>query len=43
MKLIDTGQVLLDLDDDGVGHLRLNRPEASNGMTCRSCAPSTTR
>ncbi|MFC5995019.1 enoyl-CoA hydratase/isomerase family protein [Pseudonocardia hispaniensis] len=32
MKLIETGMVLLDLDDDGVGHLRLNRPEASNGM-----------
>jgi 2-(1,2-epoxy-1,2-dihydrophenyl)acetyl-CoA isomerase len=32
MELIDSGQVLLDLDDDGVGHLRLNRPEASNGM-----------
>jgi 2-(1,2-epoxy-1,2-dihydrophenyl)acetyl-CoA isomerase len=32
VKLIDTGQVLLDLDDDGVGRLRLNRPEASNGM-----------
>lgn len=31
-KLIDEGPVLLDLDDDGVGHLRLNRPEASNGM-----------
>lgn len=32
MKLIDTGTALLDLDDDGVGHLRLNRPEAANGM-----------
>ncbi len=32
MKLIETGTVLLDLDDDGVGRLRLNRPEASNGM-----------
>lgn len=32
MKLIETGPVLLDLDDDGVAHLRLNRPEASNGM-----------
>lgn len=31
-KLIDSGPVLLDLDDDGVAHLRLNRPEASNGM-----------
>ncbi len=32
MKLIDSGTALLDLDDDGVGHLRLNRPEAANGM-----------
>lgn len=32
MKLIETGMVLLDLDDDGVAHLRLNRPEAANGM-----------
>src|SRR4051794_37908806 len=32
MRLIDDGPVLLDLDDDGVGHLRLNRPEAANGM-----------
>lgn len=32
MKLIETGPVLLDLDEDGVAHLRLNRPEASNGM-----------
>ncbi|MBV9314386.1 MAG: enoyl-CoA hydratase/isomerase family protein [Pseudonocardia sp.] len=36
MKLIDSGPVLLDLDTEadavGVGHLRLNRPEASNGM-----------
>jgi len=31
-KLIEQGPALLDLDDDGVGHLRLNRPEASNGM-----------
>jgi 2-(1,2-epoxy-1,2-dihydrophenyl)acetyl-CoA isomerase len=31
-KLIAEGLVLLDLDDDGVGQLRLNRPEASNGM-----------
>ena len=31
MKLIDSGPVLLDLDD-GVARLRLNRPEASNGM-----------
>jgi 2-(1,2-epoxy-1,2-dihydrophenyl)acetyl-CoA isomerase len=32
VKLIDAGTALLDLDDDGVGHLRLNRPEAANGM-----------
>ena len=32
MKLIGTGPVLLDLDGDGVGRLRLNRPEAANGM-----------
>ena len=31
-KLISDGLALLDLDPDGVGHLRLNRPEASNGM-----------
>ncbi|MFJ9562847.1 enoyl-CoA hydratase/isomerase family protein [Streptomyces fuscichromogenes] len=31
-KLIDSGPVLLDLDPDGIAHLRLNRPEASNGM-----------
>jgi 2-(1,2-epoxy-1,2-dihydrophenyl)acetyl-CoA isomerase len=31
-KLIDAGPVLLDLDDGGVARLRLNRPEASNGM-----------
>jgi len=31
-KLIDSGPVLLDLDADGVAHLRLNRPEAANGM-----------
>ncbi|MGW6458650.1 enoyl-CoA hydratase/isomerase family protein [Streptomyces sp. NPDC055078] len=30
--LIDSGPVLLDLDDAGVARLRLNRPEASNGM-----------
>jgi 2-(1,2-epoxy-1,2-dihydrophenyl)acetyl-CoA isomerase len=30
--LIDSGTVLLDLHDDGVAHLRLNRPEASNGL-----------
>ena len=32
-KLIDTGMVLLDLDDSGVGRLTLNRPEAANGMS----------
>ncbi len=32
MILIETGPVLLDLDEAGVAHLRLNRPEASNGM-----------
>lgn len=32
MNLIETGPVLLDIADDGVGHLRLNRPEAANGM-----------
>ena len=32
MKLIDSGPVLLDLADDGIGHLRLNRPEASNAV-----------
>ncbi|MER7366985.1 enoyl-CoA hydratase/isomerase family protein [Nonomuraea wenchangensis] len=31
-ELIDSGPVLLDLDDGGVARLRLNRPEASNGM-----------
>jgi 2-(1,2-epoxy-1,2-dihydrophenyl)acetyl-CoA isomerase len=31
--LIDSGQVLLDLHPGGVGHLRLNRPAASNAMT----------
>jgi len=31
-KLIDSGPVLLDLDADGVARLRLNRPEAANGM-----------
>src|SRR5882672_2209145 len=31
-KLIDSGPVLLDLEADGVARLRLNRPEASNGM-----------
>lgn len=31
-SLIGTGPVLLDLDDDGVARLRLNRPEASNAV-----------
>ncbi len=31
--LIGDGLVLLDLHSDGVGHLRLNRPEASNAMS----------
>lgn len=31
-KLIGSGVVLLDLADDGVARIRLNRPEASNGM-----------
>lgn len=31
-KLIDSGPVLLDLDEDGVARIRLNRPDASNGM-----------
>jgi 2-(1,2-epoxy-1,2-dihydrophenyl)acetyl-CoA isomerase len=30
--LIASGPVLLDLEDSGVARLRLNRPEASNGM-----------
>jgi 2-(1,2-epoxy-1,2-dihydrophenyl)acetyl-CoA isomerase len=29
---IDSGPVLLRLDDDGVARIRLNRPEAANGM-----------
>lgn len=32
-QLIDSGMVLLDLYDDGIGQLRLNRPEAANGMS----------
>ena len=31
-SLISDRLVLLDRDDAGVGHLRLNRPDASNGM-----------
>lgn len=31
-KLIDSGPVLLDLEADGVARIRLNRPEAANGM-----------
>ena len=30
--LIGEGSVLLELDADGIAHLRLNRPEASNGL-----------
>jgi 2-(1,2-epoxy-1,2-dihydrophenyl)acetyl-CoA isomerase len=32
-KLIDSGMVLLDLDESGIGRLTLNRPEAANGMS----------
>jgi 2-(1,2-epoxy-1,2-dihydrophenyl)acetyl-CoA isomerase len=32
VALIATGPVLLDLYGDGVAHLRLNRPDASNGL-----------
>ena len=32
-KLIDSGLVLLGLEDSGVGRLTLNRPEAANGMS----------
>ena len=31
-SLIDSGTILLDLDEDGVAHLRFNRPEAANGL-----------
>lgn len=31
-NLIPDGPVLLDLESDGVARLRLNRPDASNGM-----------
>ncbi|MDX6454229.1 MAG: hypothetical protein QOD48_336 [Gaiellaceae bacterium] len=31
-QLIPVGPVLLDLEDDGVARLRLNRPEASNAL-----------
>ena len=31
-SLISGGPVLLDLDDDGVAHLRLNSPESSNAV-----------
>lgn len=30
--MIDSGPVLVSVDDAGVAHLELNRPEASNGM-----------
>ena len=42
-KLISDGLALLDLDADGVGCLRLNRPEASNAMDVPSCGRCTTR
>jgi 2-(1,2-epoxy-1,2-dihydrophenyl)acetyl-CoA isomerase len=32
-RLIESGPVLLDLDSDGVARIRLNRPEAANGMS----------
>lgn len=32
LPLVSTGPVLLSLHADGVAHLRLNRPEASNGL-----------
>ena len=31
-RLIGEGPVLLELDADGIAHLRLNRPEVSNGL-----------
>jgi 2-(1,2-epoxy-1,2-dihydrophenyl)acetyl-CoA isomerase len=31
-SLIAEGAVLLDIEDTGLAHMRLNRPEASNGM-----------
>jgi 2-(1,2-epoxy-1,2-dihydrophenyl)acetyl-CoA isomerase len=31
-RLIDSGPVLLDLENNGIARLRLNRPEAANGM-----------
>ena len=31
-QLVGSGPVLLDVDDRGVARLRLNRPEASNGL-----------
>jgi 2-(1,2-epoxy-1,2-dihydrophenyl)acetyl-CoA isomerase len=34
--VISDGPVLLDIDDAGVARLRLNRPEASNGLTVAS-------
>jgi 2-(1,2-epoxy-1,2-dihydrophenyl)acetyl-CoA isomerase len=30
VKIIDSGPVLLDLDDDGIAHLQLDRPETFN-------------
>ncbi len=31
--LVSTGPALLDLYDDGVAHVRMNRPEAANGLS----------
>ncbi len=31
-SLVASGPILLDLDADGVAHLRLNRPESANGL-----------
>ncbi|NKQ54211.1 enoyl-CoA hydratase/isomerase family protein [Amycolatopsis sp. K13G38] len=32
-RLVGSGPVLLDLEDDGIARIRLNRPEAANGMS----------
>ncbi|MGB8794077.1 MAG: enoyl-CoA hydratase-related protein, partial [Mycobacterium sp.] len=32
MTTIDAAPVTLDVDSDGIARLRLNRPEASNGL-----------
>jgi 2-(1,2-epoxy-1,2-dihydrophenyl)acetyl-CoA isomerase len=36
VKLIESGPVLLDLGETGIGHLRLNRPEVSNAVDVRT-------